>query len=293
MADDFYTSADLVKINDANVKDLGTSDIVSGAPAINVMPAVEASNGEYHKYLKETAGAVADTRAINEGVDLSASDDTEVSVQLDILTSPIQLDVRFVKGKNEEKILARTAERHMQAVFKKAEDLFFAKLAASAELKVNAGGTTADSQTSAYLVRASETANSLVWGNDAQIEMLDWQVQQVKDASGKTFHAYVTDISGLFGVQMGSKFDVVRIANINEADGNKLSDDLISNGLERMEHGDPSFIFGSRAAVYSLQRSRSATRADGADAPRVTDYEGIPVITSPGIGKAEALVSFS
>lgn len=296
MADSFYVAADLVKINDARVADLGVSDINSDSPALGVLPAVVASDGANHRWLKETTGATATARAINAGVDLTASKDTQVNVALKYFDSPIQIDVAFVKGYRggEDACLARYGARHLRAVMKAVEADLFTQLAAGVDssMVVKAGGSTIDAQTSAYLVRANDLEVSVVVGNDGDMDLADFVQQNVDDGSGGTFRAFTSSVGGWFGVQYGGKFSVTRIANINEAtDSKPLTDDLISSAIELMESGDPNFIFGSRASIFSLQRSRTATRADGADAPRVTDWEGIPVLATPGIGVAEAVVA--
>ncbi len=83
MANDFLNINDLILINDMNLSDVeGITDLTNEAPVLARMPAVSASNGTQHKYLKETGAPNVGFRAVNTGREFDHSVDTLVSIDM-------------------------------------------------------------------------------------------------------------------------------------------------------------------------------------------------------------------
>lgn len=309
MADSFVTLADLVKLNDMNLADIEVSDLLQGAPFLAALAAGPASNGTNHSYLKETGAPVVGFRAPNSGRFNSTDTDTKVEIALQILDGSFSCDKALAdayKKGGAPTYLARRGRRSLKACFAGAEQQIFygtgndsdgfiglseaetVNSIANTDHVVDAGGTTVNGATSVWLVRSSDddTGVSVIMGEDGQIQIGDSVIIKELDANGKSYPAYYTPIMGWIGLQVGSAFDVVRIANITQQSGHTLNDDLLSQALELFPSDkQPTHIVMHRKACGQLQRSRTAVNSTGAQAPRPTEYEGIPIITTDQIKK--------
>lgn len=308
MADVFRTLTDLTKINDANARDLGASDLLNDAPLIKVLYATTASNGTSHKYLKKTGAPTVGFRAIGAGRENSASADTTVTVDLKYLDADFALDVAYCKGYKGgvESAIAKEAQASLRAAMFEFEkqvlnggtggfDGLATNLNALSNAKVvNAGGTTAATGSSIYLIRSTpdETGVAAVIGNDGNIAVGDSSLIQLQDGTGKHYAAYLTTIGAWLGMQVGDAHSVVRIANVTEDSGKGATDSLIYSAIARFPASkQPTHIVMNRRSLEQLRKSRTATNATGAPAPRPVDVDGIPIIVTDAILSTEALVS--
>ena len=91
MADSFLTLADLAKVNDQNNADYGISDLLDEAPVLRTM-AAEPTDGDTHKYLKQTGAPTVGFRTVNDGRENTKSADTEVTVTLKLLDCSFVVD---------------------------------------------------------------------------------------------------------------------------------------------------------------------------------------------------------
>ncbi|MFH1302335.1 MAG: major capsid protein, partial [Planctomycetota bacterium] len=133
---------------------------------------------------------------------------------------------------------------------------------------------------------------TLITGNDGNITIGETGTQEVNDATGKHYHAYVTAIMAWLGLQIGSIHSVGRIVNLTEDAGKGLTDDLIYKALEKFPSSkQPNLIVMNRRSLRQLRDSRTATNATGAPAPRPTEVEGIPIVTTDSIVSTEELVA--
>jgi hypothetical protein len=309
MADDLFALADLVVINDRNLADLDVTDLLDDAPLLKVLPAVPASNGTLHKYVKKTGAPVVGFRAINDGREHDQSDKTLVTVTLGILDATFKVDIEIADSykKGPAAFLAMEAMEHLRAAFFKAEkQLIYGDQApgdtagftgmidildALADtMVVNAGGTTADTASSCWLIRGGRNDVALVTGNDGQIEIKETSIVPVAGSVTGTFPGYYTPISGYLGCQVGSAYSFARIANLTADAGKGLTDALIFSALKLFPAArQPNVIACSRRSLEQLRASRTATNATGAPAPRPTEVEGIPIIQTDAIVDTEAL----
>lgn len=308
MADVFRTLADLVKINDKNTNDYGVNDLLDDAPFIRALYATTASNGTSHKYLKKTGAPTVGFRAIGAGRDNSASADTVVSLDLSYLDADFDLDVAYCKGYNGgvEAAIAKEAQASLRAALFAFETQVFnggnggfdglaTNLSALSNAKVaNAGGTTASTGSSIYLVRSTpdEQGVAAVIGNSGNIEIGESSLIQKVGSNSKSFAAYLTTIGAWLGLQIGSVHSVARIANITADSGKGATDALIYKALSLFPASrQPTHIAMGRRSLEQLRLSRTATNATGAPAPRPVEVDGIPIIVTDAIGVTEALVS--
>jgi len=310
MADDLLSLTELTKINDAALADINVTDILDDAPLLQVLPAVPASNGTVHKYLKETTAPVVGFRSINDGRVLDHSDDTAVTVTLKILDATFRVDVGLADGykKGRDALIARELLRHLKAAYFMAEQQFiygtgndsdgFAGLAdntgldaATDDMVLDAGGTTASTGSSAWLIRAGEDDMCVVGGNDGNITVEETTIIQATGSGTGTYPALYTGVTGWLGLQVGSAYSVARIASLTEDSGKGLTDDLIAQGIALFPASrPPTHIAVNRRSLQQLQSSRTATNATGAPAPFPAEAFNIPIVCTDAITSTEALL---
>lgn len=308
MPDSLITLADMVKLNDISVRDLGASDIFNDAPVLMLLNSDVASHGTTHKYLKESGAPTVGFRAPNAGRAHSKSADTVVSLDLKILDACYHVDAKLADSnpRGVDFVMARESRRHLRAAFAASERQFFygtdedaggfAGLADNAGLDaladamvVNAGGSGTGVFSDVWMIRTtSDHANvDLIMGNDGGIDIQPYLRQLVLDGDGNKFPAFWQQIDGWIGMQVGGAKSVARLVNLNQADDattNTLTDDLLSELFEVFdENGPPNLIVMNKRARRQLQQSRTATNVTGAPSPWPTEWEGIPIVSSKSI----------
>ena len=313
MADTFYPLSELVVINDQNLADIEVSNLFNMSPALEILPAVPASNGTVHKYLRETGAPTPGFRAINDGIENTISDDTLVTVTLQIMDASFAVDVEIAKSYKggKEAFIQRELMRHLrQAFFTAEKQIWYGNQSPgstagfegiadilpylnSPGIVVNAAGSTPLTGSSVYAVRvADDSGFAVVAGNDAKIEVEDTVIQRIAGSATGTFPAYYTAASGYMGVQIGSTYDIGRIANLTEDSGKGLTDDLISTLLSKFKAGmGPTHLFMSRRSLKQLQQSRTATNATGAPAPFPEESFGVKIVVTDSILDTEAIAT--
>lgn len=296
--------AELLKINDASISDIVVSDLLRSAPVIEALPAVPASAGTVHKYNKLTTEPAVGFRDLNDGRDHDHTQRTTVSVDLKILDASFHVDAAGMTPEQR----AAEARSHLRSAFAKLEKQLFYGAAApgdtsgcsgigdnadydglSDDMVADAGGSTASVQTSVYFLRATddETGVATVFGNNGEI-MIGEEYKTLMAGATGSFPAWATDISAYAGFQLGSKYSVGRLANVEST----LTDALIYEAMASFKADmDPTHIVMNRKARRLLQASRTATNATGAPAPRPTEVEGIPILVTDQIVNTEAVVA--
>jgi hypothetical protein len=315
VADSFKTLADLVTLNDQRNAERNISDIFNDAPVIAKLAADTAPETTFY-YTKYTTAPTVGFRAVNDGRDNSKSGDTQISVALKILDATYAVDVALADNYNKggkDAYLAKEGMRHLKAAFFKAEQQMFygtgaggdaggfSGLANETDLDgladvtnvVNAGGTTAATASSAWLIRTTGDNNgtSIIAGKSGNIEIGDTSTVRLAGATG-TYPAYYTPVTGWMGLQRGGKYSVVRIVNLTADAGKGLTDLLIAKALALFpSNNGPTLIAANRRSLEQLRGSRTATNATGAPAPMPTDAFGVPIISTDALISTEALVA--
>lgn len=173
---------------------------------------------------------------------------------------------------------------------------------ADATLTVDAGGTTANTGSSAYLVSLDPQNVELVFGNGLPFDLSPWREQLMADPvdATKQIDSWVSAMNAWVGLQLVNKFSVVCIKNLTAEAGKGLTDSLISQALEKLPVGYiPSYIFMNRRSRGQLQRSRSVTIFSGAGgkagpaieniAPLPTESMGVPIMPTDSLVSTEAI----
>ena len=316
MAESYDTLAGLVQLNDQNLADLDITDLLQGAPVLNAMFAQPASNGTLHKYVKQTTASSAAFRAALAGLTKTHSADTLVTDTLAILDASFNTDVALAdayKGGRDAWLQLETF-RSLKTVFQEAEQQVFygtgndaagfaglsdnAQLDALAdEMVFNAGGSTADVQTSCFLLRSGRDDVSFIMGNDGNIVVDETPtiIEKVVDpgTDNKVYPALYVAITGYTGFQIGGARSAARIANIDTNDltsTTAFTDDDIYAGLSLFPAAaQPNMICMNRAALRMLRQSRTSVNPTGSPAPRPTEVDGIPIIVTDQIKSTEAV----
>lgn len=310
MADSVMAVADLV----ADALDLsGTeiNDILNAAPFVARMPWVPSSNGTSHKYTRHTSDPTVAFRAANAGRELSKSGDTVVTANLGILDWSFRVDKAVADAWRDggaPAFLAREARRHIRAALAKIENQVFygtdatngfvgfltsAGLDALADgMVVNAGGTTASTASSVYLVKlGADVGVAGVYKGEGPppFEIPEFTVIDVA-ATNSHYPAYFSPACSWFGLQLGGSYSVSRICNLTADNGKGLTDDLIAEAISRHPVDQvPDVIVMNRRSLKQLQQSRTATNATGAPAPFPSEAFGIPILVTDQLSSTEAL----
>jgi hypothetical protein len=310
MANDFLTVADMVA--DAyDLSGLETSEVRAAAPVIASLPAIPASNGTMHKQSVLSQLPVTGFRSPNAGRDFDHSVDRVDTVDLKILDWSWMVDKavadssRFPGGR--EQYIAREGMRHVQSAMFNLEKQWIYGTANNAagfnglldstnldavadEMVVDAGGTTASTASSVYMLRRNSAECGLVYKGDGGVMLGETVVQNFVDGSGLNLPSYYTPGCGWFAGFFGSLYSVARICNLTEDAGKGLTDDLLYAAMERFPAGhSPDLIIMNRRSQYQLRASRTATNVTGSPAPVPMDVAGVQIVTTDAILNTEAI----
>lgn len=312
MATVLTSLADMVKLNDVSVRDMGVSDIFNDAPLLRAMHSIPASHGTDHKFLKEAGAPAVGFRAANAGIEWKVDSDTLVTLNLKILDASFGIDRALVDSaaRGAGAIMERKAARHLRAAFSHGEkQLLYGDGGVDANdsggyqgladtlndtadaMVIATNGTTA--RTSVFAIRSTsdESGACVVVGNDGQIAISEYYPCDILDGSGNHFPGYHQPIMGHMGFQFGSAKSAARLGNIG-SDGTGLTDDLLSDlfGLFPASHRPTHFVMNTRS-LMQLQKSRTTYSPTGAEAPLPTDWNGVQFVVTDSIGIAETALA--
>jgi hypothetical protein len=173
----------------------------------------------------------------------------------------------------------------------------------STNMVIDAGGTTASTGSSVWLVRAAPannlTSDGVRWrfGENGKMSFDPVQLLPTVDPNNSAlkFWAYHTAFAAYPGFQVQSLFTVVRIKKLTNDAGKGLTDLLINQALEKFLVGKgPNVIFATQRSARQLQASRTATNPTGAPAPWPNSIVGvdgseIPIRVTEALSNTESL----
>lgn len=164
---------------------------------------------------------------------------------------------------------------------------------------VNATGTTTGDCSSVYFIKLGAQHAQMLFGNGQVLSLSEMRIETETDSDGKKFPAMVADLSGWAGLSLQSVHTCRRINNVTTDSGKGMTDSLAYQALELFPAGvRPDLIVLSRRSGSQWQRSRTPVNLQGVGkerpdqpiiAPRVTNFDGIPVIESDSILNTDAL----
>jgi len=167
-------------------------------------------------------------------------------------------------------------------------------------LVLDAGGTTANTGSSVYLICAMPGFMGLIFGNNTVLTPQEWRKQTYTDSSGNKRTVWNNSIEGWVGVEWLNKYAVVRIKNLTADPGKGLTDTLLAQAIELLPVGiRPTHIFMSRRSRRQLQTSRTVSifgqdsvlpsGGQAVIAPTPISYEGIPIVPTDSILYTDAI----
>lgn len=155
---------------------------------------------------------------------------------------------------------------------------------------VNAGGTTAATGSSVWLVKFGPEELQWVWGNNVQMEFSEIELREALDADSLPYTKYHQELVALPGLQFVSQHHAVRIKKLTADAGKTLTDDLMAEAISKFPANVfPDVAFMSRRSLFQLQASRLAVNAAGEPAPIPTQSHGVPIAVTDGIVDIETL----
>jgi len=311
MADAYLTTSDVAHFNKVDM-DLMVNDVLNESPFLAAL-AARSVRGNTFAYTRETAAPSVGFRAVNDGVENKKATREKVSLSLGVLDASFAVDVAAAQSDERgwDHIMAVEALSHLkQAMFEVEEQIIkgtvgnvasnafdgFADQSnldgASDSMVVNAGGTTASTGSSVYLVRTGEADVQVLWGQEGEISIGDQQIVERDGSATGRFPAYYHPITGWCGLKIGSTYSVARIANLTEDSGKGLTDDLIYEALSLFPASrQPNLIVMNRRSLKQLRASRTATNPSGSPAERPQSVDGIRIVASDAISSTETLLT--
>lgn len=331
MPNDMLRIADFVG-NALDLADNEISDLRQQAPFLMALPMEPSSHGTKHNYTKETGAPVVGFRGEYKGRCFDHSTDALVSVDLSILDFSWMVDQAVAAAYSKRRggrdgLIAREGLRHLNAAMFMAEKQFingqagatwtdvsgaaagaangFTGLAdalddLAIEQVYSAGGSTADSQTSVYLVRMNaETDLAGVMIEDAPFQIGETVSQNITitndpDANAQgpdgcsNYPGWYTPGFTWMALQIGGKFSVVRICNV---EGNLTDDKIFAAMALFPANRKPTHALMNQQALESLRASRTATNGTGAPAPIPTVVgTDTQIIVTDAIGNDEPVI---
>ena len=152
-----------------------------------------------------------------------------------------------------------------------------------------AGGTTA-ARSSVWGVKFGPTNCRFVLGHNGKFSLDDPRRETLYDADDKPFTGWVQEMLGFIGLQVASIYSVGRIKGLTQDSGKTLTDDVVATWLTKFPANKlPDALFMTKVQLEELRKSRTATNATGAPAPRPTECHGIPIHVSEAIPTGETV----
>jgi len=164
----------------------------------------------------------------------------------------------------------------------------------SANMVVDAAGTTDNVASSVWLVRWDVQDVRWVLGEGGRAEVTDPVEVRLTDGSGNPYTGYRQELYLRPGLQVGSVYSLCRIKKLTTDSGKGLTDALIDEAMAKFPAGKPpNACYMARRSRRQWKNSRTATSPTGAPAPWPDTIDGpegqIPVYTTDSISVVETL----
>ncbi|MEY2656133.1 MAG: hypothetical protein RLZZ524_3161 [Pseudomonadota bacterium] len=302
------TLAGLLALNDRRLSEAEGSDVLNAAPFVLVAHAQPASNGgTQHMFNRVLTAPGVGFRGVSEGITNAAGTFEDVTLNCALLDGSFSRDkalaLAYRKGAvaymdKEATMSLREAFFKMEcAIFRSNINKQFTGLPGSGFFDATGDGQVINAAgnggRSVWLLRCAEDGISIVAGNEGRVDMATEDATiQALDSSSRPYTALHRSILGWFGLQIGSKYDAARVANLDGTTGHTLTDGLLAQALAKFPAArQPTHIVMSRTSHSELQQSRTATNPTGAPAPFPTEAFGFPIVVTDAIPEDEAALN--
>lgn len=310
MANDYLTIADFAA-QQMDIDQTELSDLKNSATLTGILPIEDTSTGGItHKYQKYTQEPVVGFRAENDGREYDHSVDDTVTVTCKILDFSWAVDKANADAhyRGREYLIAMEGARHlMAAMYALEKQIFYGTTSPGAtagftgflqstfldaladDMVINSGGTTATSVSSVYALRVGGDDVKLVTPRAMGVELGDTTVIEKAGTTG-FYPAYYTPASMYIGLQLGGKFSIGRLANVEDAANDDLTDDKLAELRSLFPaRSKPQYFVANSGRLEALRQSRTATNVTGAPAPIVETSMGMIAIESDALIDTEAV----
>jgi hypothetical protein len=155
---------------------------------------------------------------------------------------------------------------------------------------IDAGGTTANTGSSVWMVKFGPTYCQWVVGQNGNMSLTDVVEQILFDTNSLPYPGYVQSLMVRLGLQFGNTKTIVRIKKLTADNLCTLTDKMISDALALFPAGyEPDVMFMTRRSRSQLRDSRTATNPTGQPAPIPEEAFGVPIAVTDGISNTESL----
>lgn len=311
MAYEYLTMLDIARINCGEAALGVIEENLNIAPELEVFPARVTLKRAFSALIRTTL-PTGGFRKVNEGVEPTKSKYDLREFSMYYYDAQMELDVAAAQADDQGESHAQAleasghGETFVQTIGKQiwygtgtgGDDDGFkgAVQLVDASYVVDAGGTTATTGSSVYMVALGPKYGEILFGNGGVISIGEWRKQSITRSS-KEMTAWKNSMEGWIGIAWYSKYAIARIKKLTEDSGKTLTDSLLSQLRRKLPAAfRPTHIFMTPRSCSQLQTSRTPTTLLGLNgtsgsvlAPRPKDFEGIPIVETDSILNTEAL----
>lgn len=313
--------ADMLVLNDQNLAEQEATELLEDAPLLMWLAATISSNGHKHSYLVKTGAPTVGYRTMNNGTNPDHATREKRETELKIVSANSLVDKKEAQNYQygPDEYVDRDVRDHLQAALADTENQiingivggnsnaytgFADALDDSDDAMVYNAGGTGSACTSVYLVRSTDMLEDVAivgQGNGTnplnariQIGVGPTIEQAAFKADGSSYPALFTECEGWLGVQVGAKYSLARLANINAA--NPLTDVLLAKlwakipASKRRNKSAWRFVMNTTAQMQ-LQEGRTATSESGKEADIPDNWQGVEFVVSDNIGDNETALT--
>lgn len=246
----------------------------------------------------------ASFRNANEGTPRRKAEFENKVFQTAIIDQQVGVDVQGVlkASKDQARFLINQAKPHMKAVLNHiCKQMYYgttndakgfpglvSQYANDAAHEINVAGGSAKS--SVWFLQVGSENLHFLYGNDQSLTMNeDWKEETIYDASNNPLQGLTNWINGRVGFRLANKNSAVRIKNIAAAT-QTLTDTFMYQALQKCEELGmvPNLIVGNPRSFEQIRAARTTYSPTGAPAPKLRDWEGIPILSTINVSVAEA-----
>lgn len=288
---------------------------LSFAPELGLFPARTIEGTSYSTLLRIGLPTVAFTH-LNGGVAASKSRYETKLVEAFIIRSLIEIDKAAISADTAatslqtDESLAVT-EATLRAI---GRQIYYGRLPGKGDAKGfpglqdmvdnamvhSAGGTTADTASSIYLIKFGIKDVQMVFGKNQTLALPPFRDETLSDGDGNRYDGQVSHLTGWVGLQCVNPNSLVRVCNVTRDAGKGVTDALLAAALDKFPTGiRPDVILMSKRSRTQLQTDRAGRTSNSSGvknggsvyAPTPTDFEGIPITATDSILDNEAIVA--
>lgn len=305
-----HTLLDIQKLSQGTELVPLVESVLTYSPEVSTFPAKTVPKGEYYT-VERTALPTTGFRAANEGIAPSKSSFSTRLHETFIVGGAVQFDRSVAKkfsGGMAELEMIETRAVLKSAMLTLGKQIWYgtsndgkgfpglkAFTPTTADIVLDAGGSSAGTASSIYMVKFGDDGVQLVLGNDSAFNLEPFYDQSLFDSSGNQYPGRVANLDAWVGLATAGINSVGRIYNVTADSSKTASDTLLGQLLAKFPVGYiPDAIFMSRRSRQQLQASRTHTvNTNGGTkitsgsslgyAPIPTDFEGIPIYATDSI----------